>query len=181
MIRPADRRLRAPRTAVALLAAWALAAPLAPGRAGAQTSPAGAGAERRAEARRGSPAVRVAKWALLGVAAGFGVYALTHSDRADRAYGDLRALCSGEPGACELAGGRYLEARAEAFYRGSVREDRRAQLGILGGQLALLGSVALFVVDLRNDRGPDNIPYPAAGLQRGRAGRGIAVGAALRF
>lgn len=40
------------------------------------------------------------------------------------------------------------------------RADRRAQLGIVGGQLALLGSVGLFIYDLRpHDHTPENIPF----------------------
>ena len=124
-------------------------------------------------------AVRVGKWVLLGAAVGFGTYALRHSSRADRSYGDLRELCASDPAACTISDGRYGAADAEALYRASVREDRRAQVGILGGQVTLLGSVALFVYDLRNGRGPANIPYPGAAL--GRAPRAVAVGASVGF
>lgn len=38
--------------------------------------------------------------------------------------------------------------------------DRRAQVGILGGQLSLLGSVGLFIYDLRRDHEtPADIPF----------------------
>jgi hypothetical protein len=130
---------------------------------------------------RGWTAVRAAKWTLLGVAAGFGLYALTHSSRADRAYGELRTLCADDPSGCTLSEGRYAGARAEALYRGSLREDRRAQVGIVAGQVTLLGSVALFVYDLRNGRGPENIPFPGAGLRLTPSGHRVAVGARLRF
>ena len=176
MTRPALSGPGARRAAAALCLAILAVAVQAPRSAGAQALAAPVASAAPPKAGRGWTAIRVAKWALLGVAAGFGTYALTHSDRADRAYGDLRALCSEEPNACEIDGGRYMGARAESLYRGSVREDRRAQVGILGGQLALLGSVALFVVDLRNGRGPENIPFPGAGLRRG-----VVVGATLRF
>lgn len=130
---------------------------------------------------RGWTRVRIAKWALLGAATGFGAYALTHSSRADRDYGELRTFCTDDPHGCALDRGRYAAAAAEALYRSSVREDRRAQLGILGGQLTLLGSVALFVYDLRNARGPENIPYPGSALSRVPAGRRVALGASVRF
>ena len=40
------------------------------------------------------------------------------------------------------------------------RTDRRAQIGILGGQLSLLGSVGLFIYDLRpHHETPENIPF----------------------
>lgn len=171
MIHDATRPTRGravPLAALALAGAMATAALPAP-------------APAQAAAARGWTRVRVAKWTLLGVATGFGVYALTHSSRADRDYGRLRTLCTADPDGCSLDGGRYAADAAEALYQGSVREDRRAQLGIIGGQLTLLGSVALFVYDLRNARGPGNIPYPAAGLTRAPAGRGVAVGARVRF
>lgn len=38
--------------------------------------------------------------------------------------------------------------------------DRRAQMGILGGQISLLGSVGLFIYDLRpHHETPENIPF----------------------
>ena len=43
----------------------------------------------------------------------------------------------------------------------------------------LFGSVGLFIWDLRNDRGPGNIPYPSHA--RRAPGRAIAVGARLAF
>ena len=174
-------RLLTSATARRLLAAALLAAPaaamLAPADALAQT----AGGAATAPVRRWT-AVRVAKWALRGAATGFGLYALSHSRRADRSYDDLRTLCVRSPGSCALDSGRYVGAEAEALYRGSVREDRRAQLGIVGGQLTLLGSVALFVYDLRNDRGPENIPSPGGALRRGAGAlAGITLGATVRF
>ena len=56
------------------------------------------------------------------------------------------------------------------------RADSRAQFGIVGGQLALLGSVGLFIYDLRpHDHTPENIPYeqasPDAGDDPGRGAR----------
>jgi hypothetical protein len=130
---------------------------------------------------RGWTRVRVAKWALLGAATGFAVYALNHSSRAEHDYGRLRALCDTDPDGCSLDAGRYAADEAEALYQSSLREDQRAQRAIIGGQVVLLGSVALFVYDLRNARGPQNIPYPSAGLARAATPRGVAVGARLRF
>lgn len=56
------------------------------------------------------------------------------------------------------------------------RTDRRAQFGIVGGQLALLASVGLFIYDLRpHDHTPENIPFeqtsPDAGEDPGRGAR----------
>lgn len=178
MSRPALRR---PRSRSSRLLALLLASALVVATPTALRAQAAGGAPAPAAAHRWT-AVRVAKWALLGTAAAFGAYALSHSTRADRAYGDLRRLCVAVPAGCTLDGGRYVAPRAESLYGTSLREDRRAQLGIVGGQVALLGSVALFVYDLRNGRGPGNIPYPG-GAARGAAPPrpGVMVGAAVGF
>ena len=110
--------------------------------------------------RRGPPVVKFAKWGLLGVAGGLGLYALRHSTRAERAYDDLRSLCLADPGRCDHPDNRYSDPEAEALYRRSLSEDRRAQLGIFGGQATLFGSVGLFIYDLRDAREPTTIPYP---------------------
>ena len=113
--------------------------------------------------RRGPPVVKFAKWGLLGVAGGLGLYALHHSTRAEDAYDDLRAICLESPSRCDHRGGRYPDAATERLYHRAISEDRRAQLGIFGGQAMLFGSVGLFIYDLRDDRTPATIPYPGRG------------------
>lgn len=123
-------------------------------------------------------AVRVAKWVLLGAAVGFGTYALSRSRAADETYATLRAHCDREPERCRLVGGRYADPELERLYGAAAALDRRAQVGILGGQVTLLGSAGLFIYDLRNGRGPEDIPYSP----RGSALRGnLMVGARLAF
>ena len=128
-------------------------------------TPALAHAQTPKQAREWTP-VRVAKWALLGISAGFGTYALVHSVRAEDAYDDLHRLCELSPARCQLSDGFYDDPLAESLYRRTTREDRMAQVGIVGGQVTLLGSIGLFVYDLRNGRGPENIPYPSAQAAR---------------
>lgn len=117
--------------------------------------------------------VRIAKWALLGSAVGLGAYALSSSRVAERAYADLRERCLLPGNPCAIENGAYLDPVAEALYRRSVSADRRAQVGIYGGQIAALGSVGLFIYDLRNGRGPSDIPYPSR--------RTVTIGARLTF
>jgi hypothetical protein len=152
-----------------LLLTLCLAAPLA-GPVAAQTPVHGG--------RAGWSAVRIAKWALLASAGGFAVYALAHSTRAEDSYQALRRLCDTEPARCTVSGGGYDDPTAERYYATARQEDRRAQVGIVGGQVTLLGSVGLFIYDLRNGRGPANIPYPSA---QSRAAAGPAVGAGVRL
>jgi hypothetical protein len=125
----------------------------------------GANAQQRTppQPRRGPPVVKIAKWSLLGLAGGLGLYALRHSTRAEDAYDDLRAICLEASSRCEHTGGRYGDDAAERLYHRAVAEDRQAQLGIFGGQITLFGSVGLFIYDLRDDRTPTTIPYPGRG------------------
>lgn len=111
--------------------------------------------------RRGPPVVKFAKWGMLGLAGGLGLYALRHSTRAEVAYDDLRALCRAAPARCDHQGQRYDDAEAEALYERALSNDRLAQLGIFGGQATLFGSVGLFIYDLRDGTEPTTIPYPA--------------------
>ena len=110
--------------------------------------------------RHGRPVVRFAKWGLLGVAGGLGLYALRHSTRAEAAYDELRTICRATPARCDHRGREYEDAAAEALYDRALSEDRKAQLGIFGGQTMLFGSVGLFIYDLRDGEEPTTIPYP---------------------
>jgi hypothetical protein len=137
--------------------------------------------------RRGWSRVRVAKWALLGAAVGFGTYALTQSRKAEDAYASLRQLCRAEPQGCDLsAGGVYPSPQAEYLYQTALYRDRRARVGIFGGQVALLGSVGLFIYDLGTPRGPVNIPYPGGAgaftpTPQGAGTRSLGLGVRLAY
>jgi hypothetical protein len=104
---------------------------------------------------------RVAKWALAGATIALGTYAYTEHHAAERVHDRLRDRCDSSPESCTVLDGRYSDAQSEALHQRAVRHDRRARTGIVAGQITLLGGVALFLYDLRGDRGPDNIPYPS--------------------
>ncbi len=104
---------------------------------------------------------RVAKWVLAGATIALGVYAYTEHDAAERVHRSLRDRCDSSPESCTVADGRYIDAVSEALHQRAVRHDRHARAGIVAGQVTLLGGVALFLYDLRDHRGPDNIPYPS--------------------
>lgn len=110
--------------------------------------------------RKGPPVVRFAKWTMLGIAGGLGLYALRHSTRAEDAYGALRSICLATPARCDHRGDSYEDLEAERLYRRALSEDSRAQVGIFGGQMMLFGSVGLFIYDLRDGQEPTTIPYP---------------------
>lgn len=103
---------------------------------------------------------RVAKWVLAGATVALGVYAYTEHDAAERLQARLRERCDRTPEVCTVVDGRYSDMESEALHQRAVRHDRRAQTGIVAGQITLLGGVAFFLYDLRGDGRPDNIPYP---------------------
>ena len=104
---------------------------------------------------------RVAKWVLAGATIALGIYAFAEHDKAESEQARLRDRCDSAPGLCTVTDGRYTDPESEALHQRAVRHDRHARMGIVAGQITLLGGVALFLYDLRNDGGPDNIPYPA--------------------
>ncbi|MBC7789290.1 MAG: hypothetical protein H7Z74_05055 [Anaerolineae bacterium] len=130
-------------------------------------------------APRSWTSVRLAKWVLLGAAVGFGAFAVSQSQRADDNYAELGQLCREEQERCASDGNSYADARAEQLYQRAVSADRRAHQAIIGGEVTLLGSAALFIYDLRNRRGPPDIPYPAN--SRAATGYGFAMGARVFF
>ena len=106
--------------------------------------------------------LRVGKWTMLGAALGMGAYALVRSQDAEEQYEALRRLCDEDQTKCQLHGRTYADPEAEKLYQTAILHDRRARIGIIGAQVSLLGSVALFIADLGNDRGPADIPYPTS-------------------
>jgi hypothetical protein len=143
-----------------------------------------AGAARTAHAQAPQPsptrppaAVRLGKWAALGLAAGLTTMGAVTHDRADRTYQDLLDYCR-TSGPCPLrADGRYGNAGAEALYLRVRHDDRAARLWLAGGQVALVGGAVLFILELKRDREPRNIPF-APYLAAGRYG--MLVGMQLR-
>lgn len=123
--------------------------------------------------------VRVAKWTLLAAAAGFAAYAVSQTSQAEENYEELGRICDADPTRCDLVDGRYADPSLERLFRETADHDQRAQVGIIGAQATLFGSVGLFIWDLRNDRGPQNIPYPSHAQRT--APRGIAIGARIAF
>jgi len=113
--------------------------------------------------------LRIAKWstaALTAAVAGIGVASYM---RADERYAALERACVESPEACaaRLPNGAYADARLEAMYQEVLRYDSRARIALIGSQLGLAASVVLFIMDLRDDTTPPNIPYDPRALRIG--------------
>jgi hypothetical protein len=122
---------------------------------------------------RPSALVRYGKWVALGMAAGFTYLGAATHRRADRDYDALLDYCRGG-GLCPVgADGRYTDPAAEALYARVRNADRSARAWLVGGQVALLASATLFIVELKHGSEPRNIPfapYVAAGRFGTRVG-----------
>ena len=113
--------------------------------------------------------VRLGKWAALGLAAGFTAMGAARHDRADRHFQSLLDYCRAH-GPCPLrADGRYGNAGAEEIYLRVRGDDRAARAWLAGGQVALVGSAVLFIVELKRKKEPENIPF-APYVEAGRFG-----------
>jgi len=113
--------------------------------------------------------VRIGKWAALGLAAGFTAMGAVTHDRADEHYHSLLDYCRAH-GPCPLrADGRYDNASAEAMFQRVRGDDRAARAWLAGGQVALVGSAVLFIMELQRKKEPENIPF-APYLDAGKSG-----------
>jgi len=126
-------------------------------------------------------AVHYGKWATAAVALGFTVLAAREHHHANDNWQQLRELCRADNTACQQRpDGQYVDHTAELLYQTTLYYDRRARRRLIVGQVSLLATGALFILDLRNQRrGPPNIPFRGLELTAEPAGSGARVG--LRF
>jgi len=114
--------------------------------------------------------IRVAKWSALTAAAGFAAYGFARSGAADDAFRDLERSCNLDRDRCHArtAGGAYADAALESRYQEVLELDQTARTALILSQVGLATSVVLFLLDLRNDRPPPDIPYVPRSLNLDR-------------
>jgi hypothetical protein len=121
------------------------------------------------------PGIRYGKWAAAAVAVGFTAMGIRTHQEADDDFRALADYCKAQ-GACALStDGRYTDPVAEARYRDIVRGDRTARAWLISGQTAIVGSAILFVLELKRERGPRNIPYSGLVIEPGAFGTRIGL------
>jgi len=138
----------------------------------------GAFQEQRASFMRGI--VHTGKWLTAAAAIGFTVMASNQHQYSRREWDALLEICRSASDAC-LVGpdGRYLRADAEALYERSRHYDLLANRWLVGAQLSLVTTTALFIIDLNAGNGPENIPFPSeirAGALRDGVGVEMRIG-----
>jgi len=124
--------------------------------------------------------IHYGKWAAAAVAAGFTALGIRSHNRADDDFRALADYCRVQ-GTCAIAtDGRYTDPAAEARYQHVVHGDRAARVWLISGQAALVGSVVLFVLELKRERGPANIPYAGLVVEPGPQGTRIGLRIPIR-
>jgi hypothetical protein len=119
---------------------------------------------------RTSPLVHYGKWGAAALFVAFSAAGAIAHDRANADWSRLADYCRSQ-GVCTIGGdGRYTNPVAESMYWDVVRLDRAARAWLIGGQVALAGTVTLFIIELRRRRGPPNIPYNGFTVAPGRWG-----------
>ncbi|MBI1967125.1 MAG: hypothetical protein HYS40_03970 [Gemmatimonadetes bacterium] len=125
--------------------------------------------------------IHYGKWVTAGATVGLTVLGANEHRRSARAWDRLLAICQANSADCMTGSdGRYVNATAEYHYQLALYYDRRANRRLLGGQLSLLATAAMFIADLRHEKnGPENIPFAPLEVTASPAGDGARVG--LRF
>lgn len=124
--------------------------------------------------------LRIAKWTTLLASGGLAAYGFSQNRIADGEYEDLERECDAFPPACvKVPGGEaYADAALEARYQKIVNRDDRARVALLAGQLGILASVVMFIVDLPDHEEPEDIPYEPKPIRIGLSRDG---GAQINF
>jgi hypothetical protein len=112
-------------------------------------------------AQGSKPLFKYGKWMLAAGALGLNLLAARAHDNADTYFHTLETRCAGDNRLCDLdPSGRYSDAESEALYQATAHYDRQARRFLFGGEAALAGSAAIFVLELtRHTQKPDNIPF----------------------
>ena len=118
--------------------------------------------------------VRYGKWITGATAVGLTIWAAREHASAQDNWRQLIDLCRSVNAACQVrSDGRYVDYAAELLYQRTAHFDRRARSRLIGGQIALLASAALFILDLRHQGGnPPNIPFHGLQLSAAPTGDG---------
>ena len=128
------------------------------------------------------PVVHHGKWLTAGATVAFVVLAAREHRSSHREWVQLLAICRSADDACAQApDGRYLRSDAELLYQRSRAFDVRANRRIVGAQVSLLATAALFILDLRQRDGPENIPFSPLRVTMGPMGDGAVVEMRIAF
>lgn len=125
------------------------------------------------------PLMKYGKWVVAAGAVAMNYLASQAHERAENQFNALEDRCFADHSLCDVnESGRYVNDGSEQLFQQSLRYDRQARRWLFGGETALLGAAAMFVVELtRRTPKPDNIPFePEVRSLRYGTGVGLRVG-----
>ncbi len=107
-----------------------------------------------------SPVIKWGKWVTLGAAIGFTIAGVVQHNHAQDSWNQLISRCSLDNEKCALnSNGQYADYDSEVLYEQTVYYDHLARHRIIIGQVNLLASVGMFVLEFkRRQMAPPNIP-----------------------
>ncbi len=105
--------------------------------------------------------MRLAKWTTLLVSSGAAAYGFTQNRTADREYDALERECEADPVACRKLPDSdvYEDVALEQRYQKIVDRDAHARTALLAGQIGLVATVVMFIIDIPDRESPEDIPY----------------------
>ena len=114
------------------------------------------------------PAIRYGKWLTLTAAAAGAVYGVVTNQKADDQYAAIEIVCRDDVVRCvRRPDGSFADAELERDYQEVLELNDRARLVLIGAQISLVASVALFIIDLPRGGSGEGIPYTPPRLQFG--------------
>jgi hypothetical protein len=126
--------------------------------------------------------IAVAKWGALLGAAGAAAYGFIRNGEADDLFRALELACNANRAVCGVRtpDGAYADAALESMYQDVLAHDRTSQRALLASQVGVAVGVVLFLIDLRADDRPADIPYEPRRIDVAPArGGGISLSARL--
>ena len=126
--------------------------------------------------------IAVAKWGALVGAAGAAAYGFVRNGEADDLFRELEVACNANRAVCGLRtpDGAYADAALEAMYQDVLARDRTSQRALLASQVGVGLGVLLFLIDLRAEDRPADIPYEPRRVEIAPArGGGLTVRASV--
>lgn len=115
---------------------------------------------------RPSTTLRVAKWSTLALTTGAAAYGFSANRMADADYASLEQSCQDQRLVCaRRTGAAYADADLERRYQNVLSMDNRARTALIASQVGVAATVVMFVIDLRHNRPPKDIPYKPRALE----------------
>lgn len=125
--------------------------------------------------------LKIAKWVTLTASTASIAYGFTQNRSADHEYEDIERLCVDNALACLRSGttDAFADAALESRYQNVLKRDDRAKTALVLGEIGLVASVVLFILDLPGSSTPESIPYEPKPLRFSVDARGLKVGVFL--